>query len=169
MAEEPVNENIREVRWWSAAEVVAGAALFTPRDLPRLLDHVLTMGPPPEPIVIDGFCPDPRPRIAAARPLSRRYDSEDAVHIVPLETVLAPCREWTPRRPRRADQGPYPRRIDATVFEEITAELDVAMGLGGPLGWSLETLLLTGAANGGKRASRMVPRGAAPCFLPTAA
>ncbi len=48
-------ENVRAVRWWSRRELVDGAAVFAPRQLPRLLARLLDEGVPASPLMLSGF------------------------------------------------------------------------------------------------------------------
>lgn len=43
-------EHLYEIRWWTAAEVIASDATFVPRSLPTLLARYLAGGPPERPI-----------------------------------------------------------------------------------------------------------------------
>lgn len=47
-------ENVVGVRWWSAADVIAGRGVFAPRVLPELLTQLITEGPPDSPILLEG-------------------------------------------------------------------------------------------------------------------
>ena len=42
-------EGVREVRWWTLAELKVADATFAPRRLPELLRELLESGPPAEP------------------------------------------------------------------------------------------------------------------------
>ena len=46
-------EGVDEVRWWTPAELVASAATFAPRSLPRLVCELIEHGPPAAPLRVD--------------------------------------------------------------------------------------------------------------------
>lgn len=48
-------ENVEGVRWWSRQELVDGAAVFAPRQLPSLLAQLLVDGVPASPLMLSGF------------------------------------------------------------------------------------------------------------------
>ncbi len=48
-------EHVHDVRWWSPAELAASAAVFAPRQLPRLYRELVTCGLPADPVELTGF------------------------------------------------------------------------------------------------------------------
>lgn len=48
-------ENIRDIRWWSPAELASPGTTFAPRALPELLDRLRRDGVPDVPVQIHGF------------------------------------------------------------------------------------------------------------------
>lgn len=54
-AERLRSENVHEIRWWPAADIRRGGAVFAPRGLPTLLPPILASGAPPHPITLHGF------------------------------------------------------------------------------------------------------------------
>ncbi len=43
-------ERVHEIRWWHVEEIVASTETFAPGRLGELLEHLITAGPPTEPI-----------------------------------------------------------------------------------------------------------------------
>jgi 8-oxo-dGTP diphosphatase len=48
-------ENVHEIRWWTREELAGSSAAFAPRELPTLLDTLVSGGVPSEPVVLTGF------------------------------------------------------------------------------------------------------------------
>jgi 8-oxo-dGTP pyrophosphatase MutT (NUDIX family) len=48
-------ENVHDIRWWPAAAIRDGDAVFAPRALPNLLSQILTAGAPVHPVTLEGF------------------------------------------------------------------------------------------------------------------
>lgn len=53
--EELADEGVRELRWWTPAEVAASDATFSPRGLPELIKELSRTGVPSAPIPLSGF------------------------------------------------------------------------------------------------------------------
>lgn len=48
-------ENVREIRWWSPADLATPDVTFSPRALPELMDRLRRGGVPGTPLSLDGF------------------------------------------------------------------------------------------------------------------